>query len=370
MSSLGKLVVAALAASLVSLAPPSNGGQTKTAASLVDPAVKVDLALRPMFPPEEPGGAVIITERGRVVFRRAYGMADLDRKRMLQPEMVFRLGSMTKQFTAVAVMLLEQDGKLSLQDDISKYFPEITPASVPTTIEHLLRQRSGRLSYTDVASFWQQRFSDVTPEEIVASFKDAPREFEPRSQFRYSNSNYLLAGLIVEKVSGSSYPDFLANRIFEPLGMSSTAYEGHERNGMKRVPGYVKPLLESWRKVQDISMTWPLGAGGLVSNVDDLARWHNAIMAGKLLPPSAWKRVFDVDSSALSSYAYGWDVRPMFGRRAYGHGGAIDGFRSMGYHFPDEDLYIAVLLNGTGVTFSPDYVAQVALEAYWSARGH
>ena len=334
----------------------------------MDPAFKVDSALRPMFSSKEPGGAVIITDRGRVVFRKAYGLADLSRKIALKPEMVFRLGSITKQFTAVAVMLLEQDGKLSLQDDISRYFPEITPASVPTTIEHLLRQRSGLLSYTDVATFWPQRFTDVTPQEIIALFKDAPRKFEPGSQYQYSNSNYLLAGLIVERVSGSSYPDFLANRIFEPLGMTSTAYEGHERNGTKRVEGYFKPIGEKWRKVQDISMTWPLGAGGLVSNVDDLAKWHNAITGGKLLSTDAWKRVFDVDPSGLSPYGYGWVVQPVFGRRAYGHGGGIDGFRSVAFHFPDEDLYIAVLLNETGAAFSPEHVARVALEAYWKAR--
>jgi D-alanyl-D-alanine carboxypeptidase len=351
------------------LSDPREHDSPKATTPRVDPVGKVDSALRPMFTSKEPGGAVIITDKGRVVFRKAYGMADLDRTIVLKPEMVFRLGSITKQFTAVAVMLLEQDGKLSLQDDISKYFPEISPASVPTTIEHLLRQRSGLFSYTDVATFWPQRFTDVAPQEIIASFKDAPRKFEPGSQFQYSNSNYLLAGLIVEKVSGSSYSDFVANQIFEPLGMTSTAYEGHERNGTKRVEGYSKPIGEKWRRVQDISMTWPLGAGGLVSNVDDLARWHNAIMAGKLLSKDAWKRVFEVDPSGLSPYGLGWVVQPMFGRRAYGHGGGIDGFRSVAFHFPDEDLYIAVLLNGTGITFSPDYVAQVALDAFWKARG-
>jgi CubicO group peptidase (beta-lactamase class C family) len=321
-----------------------------------------------MFTPSEPGGAIIITDKGRVVFRKAYGIADLDRKIALKPEMIFRIGSMTKQFTAVAVLLLEQDGKLSLQDDISKYFPEIKPASIPTTIEDLLRQRSGLASYTDVATFWPQHFKDVTPQEIIDLFKDAPRKLEPGSRFQYSNTNYLLAGLIVEKVSGSSYPDFLASRIFEPLGMTSTSYEGRERNGAKRVEGYWRPAGEKWQRVQDISMTWPGGAGGLVSSVDDLAKWHNAIMSGKLLSRAMWKRVFDVDPSGLDPYGYGWFVSPKFGRRAYGHGGGIDGFRSVAFHFPDDDVYIAVLLNGTGAAFSPDYVAQAALEAYWKAR--
>src|SRR5207302_3865272 len=127
----------------------------------------------------------------------------------------------------------------------------------------------------------------------------------------------------------------------EPLGMTSTAYGGHERNGTTRVEGYFTPIGQQWRRVQDISMTWPLGAGGLVSNVDDLARWHDAIMAGKLLSASAWERVFEVDPSSVNPYAYGWFVRSVFGKRAYWHNGGIDGFRSVAIHFPDEDLYIA-----------------------------
>jgi CubicO group peptidase (beta-lactamase class C family) len=344
-------------------------GQQLPPTPRVDPAVAVDSALRPLLPANEPGATVIITDKGRVVFRKAYGMADLDRGIALKPEMVLRIGSVTKQFTAVAVMLLEQDGKLSLQDDIAKYFPEIKPASVPTTIEHLLRQRTGLLSYTSVATFPAKRFTDVTPQEIIASFKDAPRAFEPGGQHQYSNSNYLLAGLIVEKVSGSSYPEFLATRIFEPLGMSSTAYEGFERNGTKRVEGYFKPIGEKWRKVRDISMTWPLGAGGLVSTVDDLARWHGAIMAGKLLSAQAWERVFGVEPNEyLPPYGYGWYVHPTMGRRSFWHGGGIDGFQCVTQHFPDENLYIAVLLNGTGATFSPAHVSRTALEAYWKAR--
>ena len=114
-------------------------------------------------------------------------------------------------------------------------------------------------------------------------------------------------------------------------------------------------------------MTWPLGAGGLVSTVDDLAQWHDAIMAGKLLSEQAWKRVFEVDDSEIARYGYGWFVGPTMGRRSYWHTGGIEGFQSVAIHFPDENLYIAVLLNGTGATFSATYVSQTALEAYWKA---
>ncbi|MDP9130809.1 MAG: beta-lactamase family protein, partial [Candidatus Binatota bacterium] len=311
-----------------------------------------------------PGGAVIVTKNGKTVFRRAYGVANLERKIPLEPEMTFRIGSVTKQFTAAAIMLLADQGKLSVSDDITRFLPDYPTGGKKISIENLLKHTSGIRSYTDMPAFMWITQTDMTVQQMIDFFKDEPAVFGPGEQWAYSNSNYFLLGAIIEKASGMPYADFMAAFIFEPLGMKSTAYEGQEREGRRRVEGYSRPRGGQFSKARSISMTQPYASGALVSSVDDLARWNAAITAEKLLKPETWRQVFTpfrLKSGEVTRYGYGWSIGKFGDHAAYVHGGRINGFASIVYRLPEQDIYVAVLLNGEGSTVSASHIGETLL---------
>lgn len=257
--------------------------------------------------------------------------------------MVFRLGSMTKPFTAAAIMLLADEGKLDVTDDITRFLPDYPTQGKTITIENLLTHTSGIKNDTDIPSFVDNVTADLSVQQLIDFFKDEPLGFDPGSRYAYSNSGYVLLGAIIERISGLSYASFMAQHIFEPLGMTHTAYEGHERGIAKRVEGYNRD-----RKAMPLSMTQPYAAGALVSTVDDLARWNAAIAAGKLLRPETWRQVFTpytLKNGKTTSYAYGWLIGEVKGRQTVEHGGAIPGFSSYLIRLPQEKIFVSVLTN-------------------------
>lgn len=289
---------------------------------------------------------IIVTRNGRTLFRKAYGMADLERNIPLRPEMVLRLGSLTKQFTAAAIMLLADEGKLAVIDEITIFLPDYPTQGKRITIEHLLTHTSGIKNYTDMLTFREIVETEMTVQQMIDFFKNEPIGFEPGTRFAYSNSGYVLLGAIIENISGMSYASFMAQRIFEPLGMKQTAYEGHERNGNKRVAGY-----SGDKKAAPISMTQPYAAGALVSTVDDLALWDAAISSGKLLKAETWKQIFTpykLENGRMMPYAYGLIVGRYKGRVTNEHGGGIPGFTSHAMRLPEDNVYVAVLMNNDG----------------------
>lgn len=312
-----------------------------------DPTTEAfDAALSPYFKPDKPGATIIVTRNGNTIFRKAYGMADLERNISLQPDMVFRLGSLTKQFTAVAVMMLADEGKLAVTDEITRFLPEYPTHGKKITIENLLTHTSGIKNYTEMAKFADNRSADMTHQQMIDLFKDEPLEFEPGDRFSYSNSGYFLLGAIIEQVSKMSYSSFTARYIFEPLGMTRTAYEGYERTDAKRVEGY-----SGKNRVLPISMTRPYAAGALISTVDDLAIWDAAISSKKLLRPESWEQVFTahkLKSGAATNYGYGWFIDRFKGYETASHGGDIDGFSAYAMRLPTDNLYIAILTNSDG----------------------
>src|SRR5881394_1868121 len=201
-------------------------------------AAKLDAAISPLFQKDQPGGAVLLSRSGKVVYRKAFGLADRERDVPLGPEMAFRIGSITKQLTAAAIFLLLDEGKIDLEDDVTKYLPDYPTKGRRITIYHLLTHSSGIRSYTDILVEPSTLKLDKSVREIIDDFKDEPLYFAPGDAIRYSNSNYVLLAAIIERISGMTYADFMAKRMFDPLGMESTADEGHERNGVKRVEGY------------------------------------------------------------------------------------------------------------------------------------
>ena len=334
-------------------------------------ASRLDAAVAPLFQADQPGGALIVTERGRVIYRKAFGMADLARDVPMRPEMPFRIGSITKQFTAVAVMMLVDEGKLALDDDVAKVLPEFRTGR-GITVENLLTHSSGLGSYNDRPQDAASMAADVTHEEILEAIAQDPPRFPPGEGSAYSNSGFYLLGLIIERASGMAYADFLAERIFEPLGMRSTAYEGRERNGTKRVEGYMRGRGKPFEKAPPISTTQSFSAGALVSTVDDLARWDAAVTAGKLLKPGTWRRVFTpykLKNGQATRHCIGWFFDGhTFGHDVFMHAGGINGFAATSFRVPGRDLYVAVLLNNRGDTISAIHVGQALLAAALTGR--
>lgn len=325
------------------------------------PAAQMDAVLKAAFPADKPGASAIVVKDGKVLFRKAYGMAPVELGVPLQPDMVFRLGSITKQFTAVAILMLAEDGKLALSDPIEKYLPGYPTQGHVITIEHLLTHSSGIQSYTDIPGWMQDRIlPDLKPLALIDGFKKEPMQFAPGTRFRYNNSGYVMLGAIIEKASGQSYEAFLKQRIFEPLGMKSAHYGSNEPILARRVPGYTEDngVVANARY---LSMTQPYSAGSLVASVDDLAAWDAALYTEKLLKQAslakAWTPYKTSDGTA-TTYGYGWSVDQLRGRLAIQHGGGIFGFSTYATRLPNEKVYVAVLANSDSPVTDPGLVAK------------
>jgi len=327
-----------------------------------DLASRIDASIAPLYKADAPGSTIIVTKDGKTVFRKAYGMADVGARQALDADMSLRLGSITKQFTAAAILKLAEQGKLSVGDDFRKYLPDFPDKGKTITIEHLLTHTSGIPSYTSLPGFRAGMAKDLSLTELIALFKDLPVEFAPGERYAYNNSGYILLGAVIEKVSGQRYADFMAKQIFDPLGMKHTAYEGYERNKVTAARGH-EGRDGQFRPAAVLSMTQPYAAGSLVSTVDDLARWDAAITAGKLLKPASWKQAFTqykLVNGEAHGYGYGWSMGTLKGSATIAHGGGINGFSTYATRLPDEKVYVAVLNNSDSGLVAPEVVASKA----------
>jgi CubicO group peptidase (beta-lactamase class C family) len=301
------------------------------------------------YPAGEPGAAVLVAKDGQAVLRKGYGMAHLELGVPIQPEMVFELGSITKQFTAAAVLLLQERGKLSVDDEVTKYLPDYPTHGQKITVHHLLTHVSGIPSYTGLPEWLPRVREDLTVQQLIDLFKDKPLEFNPGEKWAYNNSAYILLGAVIEKVSGKSYEDFIEQEIFAPLGMKSSRY-GHQREVTPgRVAGYDKAD-DGYKIAEYLSMTQPYAAGSLMSTVDDLAIWAEALSGGKLLKKESLERMTTpakLASGQSTKYAYGLGISEEDGARIIEHGGGIFGFVTDLLHVPDQRLVVAILSNNT-----------------------
>ena len=334
------------------LAPPSTAAAPLTAAQF-------DAAMAPYYQPNEPGAVVLVAKDGKTIFRKAYGLADVARRVPMTPDMQLRLGSITKQFTSTAILMLVDEGKIKLDDDITRFLPDYPTKGKRITVENLLNHTSGIASFTGKPDYVAHMHEAMPVDAMIASFQNDPLDFEPGSRFKYNNSGYFLLGAIIEKVSGMAYADFLAQRIFTPLGMRDTAYEGKQRGNAVLVTGYSRGP-DGFAPSAPISMTQPFAAGALVSTVDDLARWDAAVSAGRLLKPATWQRAFaktTLTDGQVSDYGFGWGNGTVRGVPVIAHGGGINGFTTYALRVPSAHVYVAVLRNTDSGTANPETVA-------------
>ncbi len=306
----------------------------------------IDKLISDVYKPGEPGAALLIAEKGKVVYRKAFGMADLELNVPMKPEMVFEIGSMTKQMTAVAVLMLMEEGKLSLQDEITKYIPDYPVQGHKITIHHLLTHTSGIKSYTSMQE-WQPLWrNDMTPEEMIDLFKNQPMDFAPGEHYLYNNSAYFMLGYVIEKASGMSYGKFLKERIFKPLKMNNSYYGSHEQIIQGRASGYQKK--EDFVNAEYLSLTQPYAAGSVMSNVDDLLTWQMAVRDNKLVKKETIQLAFTdyrLNDGKPIHYGYGWGLNDINGSPTIEHSGGIFGYTTNGIWLPEEDVYVVMLTN-------------------------
>ena len=308
---------------------------------------QIDAVMSDVYKPGEPGAVIIVRKDAKTIFRKGYGLADLELGVPVEPDMVFRLGSITKQFTAVSILMLAEQGKLGLQDEITKYLPDYPTQGRHITVEHLLTHTSGIQSYTDMAEWLPLWRKDFTVQELIGIFKDKPMQFEPGEQWAYNNSGYILLGAIIEKASGRTFQEFVDSRIFKPLGMKHSYYGSAERVIPRRIPGYQLGK-EGFINAPYLSMTQPYAAGSLLSNVDDLAVWSEAVLAGKLVGKNWLDKAFTpykLKDGESTGYGYGWFIAEYEGHRTIEHGGGIHGFATYEMTFPEDRLFLAILTN-------------------------
>lgn len=311
---------------------------------------------------DEPGGAIIVVEKGDVVLREGYGLANMELNVPITPESVFRIGSITKQLTATAIMMLQEQGKLSVSDSISEYLPDYPTHGHEITIEHLLTHTSGIMSYTNIPGYMgsPEIKRDVSTDELIEVFKDKPMEFAPGAAWNYNNSGYVLLGAIIEKLSGESYADFIKAHITEPLGLKNTHYEDASLVP-NRASGYMEATKDNFVNAPYLSMTQPHAAGSIISTVDDLATWNEALVSGKLISNESYEQMthgFLLADGELFPYGFGLGLGQLRAQPVVAHSGGIHGFSAYGLWYPQEKVYVAVLTNSNGYMPSPTTVGK------------
>jgi D-alanyl-D-alanine carboxypeptidase len=320
---------------------------------------EIDGLLNQIYPPDGPGAAAIVVKDGEVLHRQGYGLANLEHNLPVEPDMVFKVGSVTKQFTAVSILMLVEEGKLSLDDPIEQFLPGYPTHGHRITIEHLLTHTSGIKSYTSLPE-WEGLFpKNLTADEMIEGFKYKPMDFAPGRRFLYNNSAYFLLGVIIEKVSGLSYEAFLQQRIFDPLGMKRTYGYTGQRLIPKRTSGYEKSE-GGYQNCIYISMTHPGAAGVLSSTVDDLAFWDESLYTEKLVKSASLQRAwtpYTLNDGSSTHYGYGWGVEQFQDLQWIRHGGGIPGFMCEALRVPQEQLFVAVLSNLVGGGKTPEETA-------------
>jgi D-alanyl-D-alanine carboxypeptidase len=294
-----------------------------------------------------PSASVAIVKDGRIAYLHAYGNARLDPETPAKPEMRYSIGSISKQFTAAGILLLQEQGKLSLDDKVSKFIPGLTRAN-EVTIRQLLSHTSGYQDYWPQDYVMPMMLQPVDARKILDTWARKPLDFDPGTKWQYSNTNYVIAGLIVEKVSGEPLLQFLQQEIFTPLKMKSVADTDQAKLGDTDPTGYMRYALGPPRPAPKEGSGWLFAAGELAMPAEDLAKWDISIIDQELLKPASYQ---DFETEVLlknglgTRYGLGVEVSSQLGHRSLSHSGEVSGFTSENLVFPDERAAVAVLTN-------------------------
>jgi D-alanyl-D-alanine carboxypeptidase len=286
-------------------------------------------------------GAVLVARDGTVLFEKGYGLADAAWDVPVTTQTKFNIGSLTKQFTGMAVLQLAEAGKLKLDDPVSKYYKDAPKAWEKITIYHLLSHTSGLPEVKGLDEFTKGIAQPYTPAELIATFRDRPLDFPPGAKRAYSNRGYYVLGYIVEQVSGQKYADYIEQHIFAPLGMSDSGYDSNVAIIKHRAVGYGVDG-QRLRYTDYVDWSLPYAAGGLYSTVEDLSRWDRALYTAKLLSRVWLDKLFTPDPSG---YNYGWFIDGKGARLKIYHEGSNPGFAAFIVRYPADRTFVVVLSN-------------------------
>jgi len=308
------------------------------------------------------GASVAVVKGGATLLSKGYGLADIELNVPTPPGATYEIGSITKQFTAASILLLREQGKLSLDDEITKFLPEYPTQGHRITLRRLLNHTSGIKGYTEMDAF--DDFSKLRRprEELVKLFGAQPFDFPPGEEQIYNNSAFFLLGLVIEKVSGGSYEDFIQKNLFDRVGMTSSYYCSERKVRKNHAHGYDTEANTLVLKGY-LDHSWPYSAGSLCSNTADLVAWNRALHGGKVLTPASYTEMTSpgvLNDGTRIRYGLGIGLADIGGRHAIAHGGGINGFLSESQYYPDDDLIIVVLQNTAGSVNPRDLARQIA----------
>src|SRR5579859_3520730 len=367
------------------------GGKCARVFAQENMAAAIDRIFAPLVGEKTPGGAVLVRREGRTVFARGYGVRELRTLAKIDAATNFRLASCSKQFTAMAIMLLVHDGKLRYDEKLTEVFPEFPSYGKAITIRHLLNHTSGLPDYEDLmaaeekargAAIWSETRQIQDSEVLRLLEKEKTGKFAPGTRWSYSNSGYVVLGLVVAKVSGEPFAQFLRERIFAPLGMRETlAYEKGKNEVSRRAYGHSKEG-DGWKETDQSSTSATLGDGGIYSSLDDLAKWDEALTQHTLLSEAEfqpalspvkltdgsqakWPANSDRPEGTPVAYGFGWFLDPYRGHARMWHYGDTMGFHTYVARFAADKLTIIVLCNRTDL--DPEALALKVADVYFAA---
>jgi D-alanyl-D-alanine carboxypeptidase len=336
-------------------------GGGAAAAPPADLRAQADAIVETAFPADGPGAAIIITRGGRTLYAAGRGLADVEARRPITPDSIFRFGSMSKQFTAAVVLQLVQERRISLDDPVSRFFPDYPQPVASATIRQLLNHSAGVPSYTAIPGWMVEANTNRphTTAEMIALFRDLPSRTPPGQVWAYSNSGYVLLGAIVEQVTGKPWHRAVAERIAGPLRLRTIGYGVDRESGAAMARGYTDDDGHV-RPSRRIHMSVPHAAGALVGTVGDLARWAHALHHGRVVSPALYAAMTTPASLAegrTHPYGFGLGLEEIRGRGTIEHGGGIFGFSTYGTYIPSDDLFVAVLANSDDPASNPSLLA-------------
>jgi CubicO group peptidase (beta-lactamase class C family) len=306
---------------------------------------ELDQLFTSRFSDKTPGCSALVSQSGKIIYEKAFGSANLELNVPVEPKTVFSLASITKQFTAISILQLVSQRKIALTDNIQKYIPDFPANNI--LIENLLSHTSGLKDYlqVDTGEKFGERL-DYTPRELINVFRNMPLEYEPGTKYAYCNSDYILLGYIIEKVSGKTYSEYISENIFIPLEMTDTYYDSDETIIPNRASGYFKAG-DQYRKAEFWSATIGYAAGGLLSTTIDLQKWQSGLLSYKILKKELLDLAFTPYKlkDGTTNYGFGWNITEINGMKRIDHGGAKNGFLTYEAYFPEQQLYIALLFN-------------------------
>ncbi|WP_417457402.1 serine hydrolase domain-containing protein [Kordiimonas sp.] len=295
-----------------------------------------------------PGGLIAVYQNGKILHIKPFGLANVELDVPVKEDSVFEIGSISKQFTTAAVMMLAEEGKLALDDPISKYLGNLPGEWTPVTIRQLMLHQSGIPDYEEIRSYDVYRFR-LTPEEVIKIAHSRPMDFAPGTGFNYSNTGYFLLSMIVEQVEAKPLRDVLKVRIFDPLGMNQTRFADPAAIIKHRVEGYWENKVGDLINRNPTEYSSTLGAGGLLTSAADMAKW-DAALNGDALLSAKWKEEMwtsgKLPDGTDTFYGYGWDVEPYdANHKARSHSGQVGGFSAFYVRFPDEGISFMMFIN-------------------------